>query len=138
MPMRDKNPALLARFHSGQMRKDWRDRILWLASRVQDGEVGIEAYWSISEARILYELALQWHAYNRALVEGMSSKQQQEKWSEDQRTRRKAQANEIRQAAKTLGTMGGRSGGLARAKKLTPEKRSEIAKKAAAARWGKI
>jgi hypothetical protein len=36
-----------------------------------------------------------------------------------------------------LGRKGGLKGGKARAKKLTPEQRSEIAKKAAQARWGK-
>ena len=36
-----------------------------------------------------------------------------------------------------LGRSGGLSGGTARAKKLSPERRREIAKKAAAARWGK-
>ena len=36
-----------------------------------------------------------------------------------------------------LGRRGGLKGGKARAKKLSPERRSEIAKKAAAARWGK-
>lgn len=35
-----------------------------------------------------------------------------------------------------LGRTGGLSGGTARAKKLSPERRREIAKKAAAARWG--
>jgi hypothetical protein len=35
-----------------------------------------------------------------------------------------------------LGRRGGLKGGKARAAKLTPEQRSEIAKKAAAARWG--
>jgi hypothetical protein len=34
-----------------------------------------------------------------------------------------------------LGRRGGQRGGKARAEKLTPEQRSEIAKKAAAARW---
>jgi hypothetical protein len=38
-------------------------------------------------------------------------------------------------AAVALGRKGGLVGGKARAAKLTPEKRSEIAKKAAAARW---
>jgi hypothetical protein len=38
-------------------------------------------------------------------------------------------------AAVTLGRKGGLKGGKARAAKLTPEQRSEIAKKAAAARW---
>lgn len=38
-------------------------------------------------------------------------------------------------AAVALGRLGGKKGGLARAKKLTPEQRKEIAKKAAAARW---
>ena len=36
-----------------------------------------------------------------------------------------------------LGKLGGAKGGAARAKKLTAEERSEIAKKAAAARWKK-
>lgn len=38
--------------------------------------------------------------------------------------------------ASELGKLGGRLGGMARAKALTPERRSEIAKKAAAKRWG--
>jgi hypothetical protein len=39
--------------------------------------------------------------------------------------------------AKALGHKGGLKGGRARANKLTPEQRSEIARKAAKARWGK-
>ncbi len=42
------------------------------------------------------------------------------------------------QAAVELGRLGGMKGGKARAEKLTPEQRSEIAKKAAHARWNKI
>jgi len=38
-------------------------------------------------------------------------------------------------AAVSLGRKGGAKGGKARAEKLTPERRSEIARKAAAARW---
>jgi hypothetical protein len=38
-------------------------------------------------------------------------------------------------AAVALGKLGGAKGGAARAAKLTPEQRSEIAKKAARARW---
>lgn len=38
-------------------------------------------------------------------------------------------------AAVSLGRLGGLKGGKARAKKLTPAKRREIAKKAAQARW---
>jgi hypothetical protein len=38
-------------------------------------------------------------------------------------------------AAVALGRLGGQKGGKARAAKLTPEERSAIAKKAAAARW---
>jgi hypothetical protein len=41
----------------------------------------------------------------------------------------------LRQAAAELGRRGGLKGGKARAASLTPEKRSEIAKKAARARW---
>lgn len=37
--------------------------------------------------------------------------------------------------AQALGRLGGKKGGEARASKLTPEQRREIAQKAAAARW---
>ena len=40
-------------------------------------------------------------------------------------------------AAVTLGRLGGLKGGKARANKLTPKQRSEIAKKAARVRWSK-
>lgn len=39
--------------------------------------------------------------------------------------------------AQQNGRVGGRKGGKARAAKLSPEKRSEIARKAAQARWAK-
>jgi hypothetical protein len=40
-------------------------------------------------------------------------------------------------AAVALGRLGGLKGGKARAKKLSPKKRREIAQKAAASRWSK-
>ena len=40
-------------------------------------------------------------------------------------------------AAVALGRLGGLKGGIARAAKLSPKKRSQIAAKAAAKRWGK-
>ncbi len=40
-------------------------------------------------------------------------------------------------AAVALGRRGGLKGGKARAESMTPERRAEIAAKAAAARWGK-
>jgi len=40
-------------------------------------------------------------------------------------------------AAVSLGRRGGKKGGSARAKKLSPERRKEIARKAAKARWAK-
>jgi hypothetical protein len=40
-------------------------------------------------------------------------------------------------AAVALGRKGGKKGGKARAAKMTPEERSEAARKAAAARWKK-
>ena len=43
----------------------------------------------------------------------------------------------IKAAAAALGRKGGLKGGPARAASLSPKKRSEIAKKAAAARWNK-
>jgi hypothetical protein len=45
-------------------------------------------------------------------------------------------APEKNPAAVALGRLGGLKGGKARAKKLTAKQRSEIAKKAAAKRWG--
>jgi hypothetical protein len=39
-------------------------------------------------------------------------------------------------AAVALGRLGGKKGGKARAEKLSPERRREIAKKAAEKRWG--
>ncbi|MDP6084547.1 MAG: hypothetical protein QGF68_00600 [Nitrospinota bacterium] len=39
--------------------------------------------------------------------------------------------------AVALGRLGGLKGGKARAEKLTPEERSEIARRAAKTRWGK-
>ncbi len=44
---------------------------------------------------------------------------------------------EKNKAAQELGRLGGLKGGVARAKKLTAEERSEIAKKAANVRWKK-
>ena len=41
-------------------------------------------------------------------------------------------------AAMVLGSLGGKKGGPARAKKLTAKQRSEIARKAAQARWQKM
>lgn len=40
-------------------------------------------------------------------------------------------------AAVAIGKLGGAKGGRARAKNLSPARRKEIAKKAAAARWGR-
>lgn len=42
---------------------------------------------------------------------------------------------EKNQAAVELGRLGGKKGGKARAESLTPEQRSDIAKKAAQSRW---
>lgn len=44
---------------------------------------------------------------------------------------------EFRKLAKELGRRGGLKGGKARAAKMTPEERSESARKAARARWAK-
>jgi hypothetical protein len=46
-------------------------------------------------------------------------------------------AEEKNPAAVALGKLGGRKGGKARAENLSPERRKEIAKKAAEARWAK-
>lgn len=44
---------------------------------------------------------------------------------------------EMRAAAAAFGRIGGKKGGPARAAALSPKKRAEIAKRAAAARWRK-
>lgn len=49
----------------------------------------------------------------------------------------KPEEKEKNPAAVSLGRLGGLKGGKARADKLTPEKRKEIAKKAAEKRWAK-
>lgn len=41
-------------------------------------------------------------------------------------------------AAVALGRLGGKKGGPARAKKLSKEKRSELAKRATQARWSRV
>jgi hypothetical protein len=46
-------------------------------------------------------------------------------------------AEEKNPAAVALGKLGGAKGGKARAKNMTPEERSESARKAAKARWAK-
>jgi hypothetical protein len=47
------------------------------------------------------------------------------------------EAEEMRELARKLGRRGGLKGGKARRDKLTPKQRSEIARKAARARWAK-
>lgn len=49
----------------------------------------------------------------------------------------KPSESEKNPAAVALGRLGGLKGGKARAEKLSPEQRADIAKKAAAARWKK-
>ena len=44
--------------------------------------------------------------------------------------------NSIKSAATSLGRKGGQTGGSARARSLSPQQRSDIARKAANARWG--
>lgn len=45
--------------------------------------------------------------------------------------------DEMRAAAAAFGRIGGKIGGKKRAETLSPSRRAEIAKQAAAARWGK-
>lgn len=47
-------------------------------------------------------------------------------------------AEEIRRVMKHLSQLGAAKGGCARAAKLSPERRREIARKAARARWKKL
>jgi hypothetical protein len=49
-----------------------------------------------------------------------------------------AEATSKNPAAVSLGRLGGLKGGKARAKKLSPEQRREIARRAARTRWSKV
>jgi len=60
-----------------------------------------------------------------------------DKEPEEEAAQPEAIPDPIREAAKTLGRRGGLKGGKARAASMTPERRAEIAKKAAGARWAK-
>ncbi len=55
--------------------------------------------------------------------------------SDEPDKKRELTPEERHAAAVALGRLGGKKGGKARAKKLTPEQRTAIAKKAAQARW---
>lgn len=55
----------------------------------------------------------------------------------DQVTNEAEKAPEKNPAAVALGRLGGLKGGNARAQSLTPQKRKQIAKKAALTRWAK-
>lgn len=57
--------------------------------------------------------------------------------AEPQQVEAEPTPEERHDAAVTLGRLGGKKGGASRAKKLTPERRREIARKAAQARWAK-
>ena len=54
---------------------------------------------------------------------------------EEAKEQEQAEQPEKNPAAVALGRLGGKKGGKARAAKLTPEERQEIARKAAKARW---
>jgi hypothetical protein len=55
----------------------------------------------------------------------------------DEEPKEQAEQPEKNPAAVALGRLGGKKGGKARAEKLTPEERKEIARVAANARWKK-
>lgn len=61
-----KTKQTYAEFRSQQMRQAWIDKVKQLAQTVDNpaGVVGPEALWATDAARHLYEMALQWHAYN--------------------------------------------------------------------------
>jgi hypothetical protein len=61
-----------------------------------------------------------------------------EKLTGGTRSPRKPRPAQKNAAAVSLGRLGGLKGGKARAAKLSPEQRSEIARRAAAARWSEL
>lgn len=71
------------------------------------------------------------------MLEGMKKDLNQSAFSiVQQATGETPPVDEKKKAAQESGRRGGLIGGAIRASKLTPEQRSEIAKKAAAKRWG--
>ena len=52
-------------------------------------------------------------------------------------SRNMAKKNAVAQYLAKIGNKGGKASGKARMTKMTPAERSEVGKKAAAARWGK-
>lgn len=56
--------------------------------------------------------------------------------TQENKSQEEISQDEAKSAAAALGRLGGLKGGPARAKSLSAKRRSEIAKKAAAARWG--
>jgi hypothetical protein len=71
----------------------------------------------------------------RAIVEETTSESLADQLSPNEPT---SQPSRVKNAnAVALGKLGGKKGGDARAKKLSPEQRKAIAQKAARARWGK-
>jgi hypothetical protein len=71
----------------------------------------------------------------RAIVEAATGESLAEQSTPKEPT--KKPTHEKNPAAVALGKLGGKKGGFARAKKLSPEQRKAIAQKAAQARWGK-
>jgi hypothetical protein len=70
-----------------------------------------------------------------AIVDEATGKYAPEQTSQEEPT--KEAPHEKNPAAVALGKLGGKKGGPARAKKLTPEQRKAIAQKAAHARWAR-
>lgn len=146
-----------------RLKTTWRRRILRLASAVEKGDV--ESSWAVGEARALYEQALRWHVYDHLAQEGETGTSAGKKARAERSMpeylgfveselrsqgrvgavylaalkgcRGRDEEDVTKSAAEHLGFLGGSLGGRARARKLTPERRREIAQKAAAARWGK-
>lgn len=63
----------------------------------------------------------------KSVIDSIIEETESEDWNEEK--------PEKNPAAVALGRLGGKKGGKARAAKLSPEQRSEIAKKAAQSRW---
>ena len=69
-----------------------------------------------------------------ASIVGQATEEEPEEEAEDQPETAEDGKNP---AAVALGRLGGKKGGRARAKSLSPKRRKEIARQAAAARWSK-
>lgn len=101
------------------------------AKRVELGRLGAAYRWGSATLGIMPKNS------SNADMNQVAKRILDEATGDEPKTEAPPQPAKKNKAAVALGKLGGVKGGAARAASLTPEQRSEIAKKAAAGRWKK-